>query len=736
MNPKSLASSALLLVVLAAPSAAADPPRIVAPRRLDAAEVPYPDGASGDAKVVLVVVVDANGDVTDVSVREGAAPFAGAAMAGVRAWRFAAATKDGVPVAARIVATVTFHAPVRAAPATPPAPPPVAAKPAPAAGAVEAQEISVRGEREEPSTIHIPRTESRLVAGGFGDPFKVLEALPGTAPWLSGLPYYYVRGAPPETVGYFIDGIRVPLLFHVGPGPSTIAPALVDSVDLFPAAYPAQYGRYSGAIIAGETAPPVTDHAHGEFSARIYDASAFAETPFDDGKGTVMAASRYAYTGPLISLIVPDYSLDYWDYQLRASHSLGDAGTLTLFAFGAHDELHYRGQPTFRIEYHRVDVRYDRPIPGGNVRVAWTLNYDDSLTAVQSDTGVGSAAQKGPGWRLRAEVDERLTADAKLRAGADIGATMFTVDSDPAIDGVQPPVGPHTNVEGGAYADVVWRPSRAVEIVPGFRFDGYSTREQATWAPQPRLAARIGVLPRLTWVSSMGTAHQEPTEAIFVPGKVPYAVSQASQNDYQFSEGAEVQLPSSMRARISGYYSRLVAEHVLGTDSTQLGQSFGMEVFLHRDFTQRLGGFISYTLGRTTSTVGGLTERATWDRTHIVSLVAGYDLGRNWRIGGRLFFESGRPYPAACTANCEPSTGPAAVFFQPKGDLPPFWRLDMRLEKRWEFAGGRWLAGTLECFNTLDKAEPTGDTYTPGSGLTVTYQSPIILPTVGAEGGF
>jgi TonB family protein len=726
---------AIAAVLGLAPGAAAgDGTSLVAPRRLDAAAVAYPAGATGDATVVLVLVVDANGDVTEVAVREGAPPFTDAAVAGVRSWRFSPATRNDVPVPARIVATVTFHAPPPRAPeAKPPPPAPISASPPPPSPV----EISVKGEREEPSTIHIPRTETRLVAGAFGDPFKIVEALPGTSPWLSGLPYYFVRGSPPETVGYFVDGIRVPLLFHVGPGPSTIAPALVETVDLFPSAFPASYGRYSGAVIAGETAAPRTDRARGEFSARIYDANAFVEAPVDGGAGAVAAASRYSYTGPLISLIVPDYSLAYWDYQLRASHRIGEAGTLTLFAFGAHDELEYKRRPTFRIEYHRVDLRYDRPIAGGHVRVAWTLNYDDSLTALQSDAGpVSTAALKGPGWRLRTEVDQRLSSDARIRAGADLGATMYTVDERPAVQGVQPPEGPHTDVEGGAYADVVWRPSAPIEIVPGFRLDGYQTRERSIWAPQPRLATRVRVLPEVTWLSSLGTAHQEPTEGVFVPGKVPYPVAQASQNSYQFSEGAEVRLPSSMRARVSGFYSRLVAEHVLGTTETELGQGFGIEVFVHRDFTRRLGGFVSYTLSRTVGTVGGVTERVSWDRTHVLSVVAGYDLGRNWRFGGRVFFESGRPYARVCVSHCGPPDTAPPVFFTPEGDLPVFWRLDARLEKKWTFAGGQWLAATLECFNVFDQAEPIGASFIPGGGLAIEHQSPIILPTIGAEGGF
>lgn len=704
---------------------------IVPPRRLDSSEVPYPSQGQGDASVLLVLTVDATGKVTDVVVRQGSPPFADAAVAAVRRWRFAPATREDEPIAARISANISFHAPPPEI-APPPPPPPPARRNVPKPPV----EIFVKGEREEPSTIHIPRSETQLVPGAFGDPFKIVEALPGMAPWLSGLPYYYVRGSPPENVGYFVDGIRVPLLFHVGPGPSTIAPALVDSVDLFPGAYPARYGRYAGAVIAGETTPPETDRLHGEFGARLYDANAFVETPFDEGKGTLLAAGRYAYTGPLISIIVPNYSLGYWDYQLRASHRLDDRDTLTLFAFGAHDELHYFGQPTFSVEYHRVDLRYDHRIPGGQVRVAWTFNDDDTLTALQTDTGAGSSASlRGPGWRLRAELDDRISETARVRAGADIGATRFTTDDYPPTQGFPAAAGPHTDIEGGLYGDVVWRPTREAEIVPGFRFDGYRTRNQAVFSPQPRLATRVQLLPAVAWVSAFGTAHQEPTEELFVPAKIPNPIDQASQTIYQLSEGAEIRLPSGIHAHVAGFYSREIATHILGTAASEIGDSGGLEVFLRREFTQRLGGFVSYTLSRTVATVDGVTHRVDWDRTHVASVVLSYDLGTGWRIGSRLFFESGRPFQQVCVKNCSGAAGEVPVLSTPPGNLPVFWRLDGRLEKKWTFSGGQWLTASLECFNIFNRAEPTGDQYVPDRGLQVVYQSPIILPSIGLEGG-
>lgn len=682
--------------------------------------------ASGDATVVLVLVIDATGVVTEATVRQGEQPFAQAAIDAAKGWRFAPATRDESPVPARILATVSFTAPAPAptpTPSLPSAAPAARVPPAPRPDAEQAPpEVSVRGEREQAGTTHIPRSETRLVPGAFGDPFRVIEALPGMAPWLSGLPYYYVRGSPPESVGYFVDGIRIPILFHVGAGPSTIAPALVDSVDLFAGGYPAAYGRYAGAVVAGETRPPDgSSPARGEFDVRVFDASAFAETPLDGGQATAMAAARYSYTGLLTSLIVPDYTVDYWDYQARVSHRVADRDDLVLFVFGAHDELTYKHAPTFRVEYHRADLRYEHPLPGGHLRVAATYSYDDTLTALQTPTGAGTAAAlKGPGGRLRAETEERVAPQALVRAGGDVGVTRFSQDAYGDVVRA-----PHTDVEGGVHGDVVWRPDARVEIVPGLRVDGYFVRGQTVWAPQPRLAARVRLTPTVSFISAIGAAHQEATEEVFVPAKLPYPIDHT--DGAQLSGAVEARLPSGVRARATAFYSRLLASGGAGRERAE-----GIELFVRRDFTRRLGGFASYTLSRSETTASaGVPVRSPWDRTHLLSLVLGYDLGEGWRVGARVFAESGRPYGASCTPpDCPPGQAGQVV----TGDLPAFFRIDTRLEKKWTFPNGRWLTGTIECFNVLDRAEPIGAVLTR-AGVGVVSQSPIILPSVGLEGG-
>jgi hypothetical protein len=678
-----------------------------------------------------MLVVDARGAVVEATVREGMSPFAEAALAVVRLWIFYPAERDGRPVAARITAVVTFRAPAQILPPPPPsiAPDPETSpktdSPVEAEPAAPVMEVAVKGEHEELGTVHIPRAEARFVPGAFGDPFRVIEALPGLHPWLSGLPYFYVRGMSPENIGYYVDGIKVPILFHVGSGPSTLAPSIVDTVDLFPAAYPARYGRYAGAIVAGETTAPDEQEAHGDFQVRVFDAAAFAETPLNDGRDTALAAGRYGYTGLITSLIDPDYKLAYWDYQARVSHRFESGDRLSLFVFGSYDQLDHLGSPTFRVQYHRADLRYDHPLHDGTLRVAATASYDDTLTALQTPTGSGdSAALQGPGGRVRAEVERHLAPEAWVRAGADLGATHFTVDRFRTNV-----YAPHTDVVGGFYGDVVWRPTARLEVVPGAHLDAYDVRDAATLVPQPRLSVKVKIVPGVAWISAVGIAHQEPTDVVFVPAKLPEPIDELSRQSYQYSEAFDLRLPARLELRATGFATILEAS---ATGDRE--RSIGAELLLRRAFTERLAGFISYTLARTEEELpSGRIVRAPGDRTHLLSVVLGYDLGGGWRVGGRFFFESGAPY--SCQASgCSPGGG--ASGYVVAGELPPFYRLDVRVEKRWFFAGGRWLAGTLECFNALDKAEASGATYSSQQGLGYNYQSPIILPTVGVEGGF
>src|SRR5206468_8736724 len=130
-----------------------------------------------------------------------------------------------------------------------------------------------------------------------GDPFRVVESLPGVSQVAWPLAIYAIRGANPGNTGFFIDGVRIPALFHFALGPSVIHPFFLKEIDFYPGGYPAQFGRYTAGIVNAPTTAPPSDRIQVSAVARLFDAGGFVVSPFDQGRGSVAVAGRVSYTG-------------------------------------------------------------------------------------------------------------------------------------------------------------------------------------------------------------------------------------------------------------------------------------------------------------------------------------------------------------------------------------------------------------------------------------------------------
>jgi len=122
------------------------------------------------------------------------------------------------------------------------------------------------------------------------------------------------------------------------------------------------------------------------------------------------------------------------------------------------------------------------------------------------------------------------------------------------------------------------------------------------------------------------------------------------------------------------------------------------------------------------------------DRTHVLSALLAGELGRQWRVGGRILFYTGTPYSQ----------------LQGIVPVPPynayrtasFFRLDVRLEKRWALGRDASLALVVEGQNVTLSTEASSFALdcrdSPGTPTQCSHGriGPITIPSVGVEAFF
>ena len=723
------------------PSSTITPPEPVS------AEVPYPEGETGSAEVVVLMTVSEAGTVSDPVVLSGPEPFASVALDAVQSWKFEPAQREGRPVRARLRYTLRF-APPKTEDEPPPAPtlgpgePRPRAKPAAQEPEV-ALEVVVQGERPIPGSVSITREEARVIPGAFGDPLRAVEAQPGVVPIVSGLPSFFIRGAPPANVGFFIDGVDVPLLYHAFFGPSVLQPALIDDVKLHAGSAPVEFGRFAGPIVSVTTSEP-----EGRLGAsgglRAIDVGALGEVPFGgcDGpsvagcsRGNVRAGGRYSYTGVVLSLL-SEAELDYWDYQADARYALDDEHSLGVLAFGAYDFFRSPGDVRGgggEVEFHRVDLRHRYREPGGaSLESAVTLGYDHTGGADPESSAVTDSSV-----RARTTLKLPILSKAELRTGLDVRVDRFELETNPlylSFPDYSVLFPERTDVVAGGFVAMSFEPSPGVRVMPGVRSDVYFSQGETAVGVDPRIAAEFDVSRRLTLEHTFGIAHQRPNFAPQVPGAQVADLGSGLQRAVLFSYGAKVRLPADFTATstvfrtaffnaldpIGGARDFSIDRRVISRRPTI--SAMGLELKLSRPLTRRIGGFVVYTLSRSEQSFGTQKTVSGFDRTHVLQGALSYDFAYGIRSGARAMFYSGVP-----ELNFQ---GTPHFVSERRGR--GYFRLDARVEKRFRLGEDGYWSIVAEILNATSTSEVVR--LDCGRVCAERVAGPVILPSIGVEG--
>jgi hypothetical protein len=599
--------------------------------------------------------------------------------------------------------------------------------------------VEVRGDARTPTGQALSRAQARELPGAFGDPLRAVDSLPGVVPTISGLPIFFIRGAPPASIGYVVDGVELPLLYHAFLGPSVLHPGSLSGVVLQAAPADIRYGGSAGALLVAEPSEP-SPNFRGEANLRLFDAGALLESPFSHGQGSALVSGRYSFTGLLYSAL-SDQEFGYWDYQARLARRIGPNTTLGVFAFGAAD--HYSGDALTEGDrlsdavggdtgFHRVDLR----LVHANSRLAIT----SGLTLGRDRTSDDSASLTDRSLRVRTDASFFLERSLALRLGGSVRVNDVALEVEPNrldrgdLAELFPTRVDHTL---GGYVGVSWQPERRLNIEPGLRTDLYASQGQHAAAADPRLVVSARLAPGLTVEHRFGLASQVPN---FVPG-VPAAqvgsLSRGLVRGSHASSSARLALPLELTLSVAGFQSHYdnVVDPLGQSREFRLDQSAverrqdltsrGVELRLGRPLTRRVGGYVAYTL----SYARRHSEREqTWsgyDRRHVLQGALALELWWKLRASARALYYSGFPALEIGDTGALPSSDLRA---------PGFFRLDGRLERVFRISEGFELAVVAEMLNATAAKESLR--YECGARCELISAGPITLPSIGLEATF
>ena len=640
--------------------------------------------------------------------------------------------------------------------------------------------LVVPGEREThaaPSKETVQHEELRNVPGTQGDPVRVIENLPGLArvPFAGG--QLIVRGAPAQDTGAYIDGQRIPILYHLLNGPSVLGEEMVDRIDLYPGGAGVFYGRSLSAVVAVSSRKGDPERWHGSLATDLQKTALFASGPLG-GSTQIALGARRSYVNPFLQLFADknrQLTLPvYWDYQARADTRLGkDRFALTIF--GSNDSFEQlgggRGSVPLalgkRIGFHRARLAWERRLSEDVIlTVAPMIGFDLSDSST-SGAGPGVFArpqaqrERTLSGGARAELAWRAGDRAEVRAGLDVlfDRTRYDLDAlyDLQLRGVGAPNAEEVRLSGvrvlgsfGEYLETELTFGR-LRITPGLRFEQMHWQGHTYGVADPRLWARFTLDDATSLYAYGGLYHQAPTAeqvspVIGNPGLLPEVAE-------QYGLGVERRLSALWSLKVEGYLNRrrslvFPAEARALPDGTYdnplqlnsgIGRSVGLEVLVRRQFTERLYGWLAYTLSRSRvlPRPGELWVPTLLDQPHILTLLLGFRPSPYVEFSTRIRLASGNPIAAADGATFNADSGNYNPALQPFGTvrLPTFLQVDFEVNNIWVGDYGR-LQLYVDFQNLLDRANAEELLYDYRYGRSDYVTGVPFMASVGAQVSF
>lgn len=548
--------------------------------------------------------------------------------------------------------------------------------------------------------------EVKKIPGTFGDPVKVIQTLPGAARSPFGTGLLLIRGANPEDTAVYVDGIRIPIVFHLTGTTSVLSPDSVASVDYLPGGYGVEFGRSMGGTVNVNTKDEFKDRKL-TFGIDVLDAQVWFEGNFGKEKNHGFAiGARRSYVDAFIPIFTANLGFNvlpyYWDYQAKYVAPKTARNEFSMFLFGFQDILRV-STPEDQAQGTDVSTQGDlrTSYQAHRLILKWRHTFSDTLSILfQPSVGIDlNSLGLGQEFRLdndnvlfqlRAEASYRPHPAIEIKPGLDLigGPYQFDFRAPLSIGDLGDPLAERERVgfdgRGSGWSPTPWlqtnlRPLKDRDqwlITTGLRFNnetyfvgggitfGEDVQPTRINSIDPRFGTRLRVFqtPEGTKLGDNMRGTVKASTGLYSQAPQPFQVigigtsaSLLSQRSWNSSLGFEQQVSQALSFDVEGFYrwsDRLVSFNDgfsgRGTQpfiNAGQGLAYGVEVIVRHKPVNRFFGWISYTFVRSFRRDDPESEwfPFDFDQPHIFSAQGGYELPFDIGLSAQIQVVSGNP---------------------------------------------------------------------------------------------
>jgi len=534
-------------------------------------------------------------------------------------------------------------------------------------------------------TMPIEQVKRLPSIGGEVDIMKVVQLLPGVSKGGEGGTGLFVRGGDADQNLVMLDEATVYNVGHLFGFFSVFNPDAISDMTLIKGGFPAQYGGRLSSVLDIRMKEGNKEKFHGQGGIGLLSSRLTIEGPIIKDKASFLIAGRRTYIDQVFSLANIDLPYYFYDLNAKVNFTLSDKDRIFVSSYFGDDVLAFDASDIsveddslqsaglgfgFGLGNFTQTIRWNHIYSSrlfSNISLIHTsFRYDISGRFLNNSILVESSIRD-----LGAKLDyswyegDHLT----VRYGLHVINHRFR----PNILSTQGDISELVNSREGeiqstleiaGYGNVEYVVSPKLKVSGGFRLSGAFVENRAYVGPEPRLASTFRISEFQALKASYSRMYQYmhlvSSSTVALPTDLWYPVSERvkPQSSDQVAIGYEQYWEKpDLQLVVEAYYKwmRNLIEYregsnlILNDNFEDLllqgdGHAYGGEVLLRRN-QGRINGWIAYTLSFARRQFEELNEGrpfwARYDRRHVLSLVANWELTERIALAGIWEYSSG-----------------------------------------------------------------------------------------------